>query len=73
MSRGYTYRPRARLDLLEQFVYLAEEASIEVAERYHAAVDQTCRLLARQPHSGTPYDSGVPHLAGMRRAQDEEA
>ena len=36
-----TQRPRARLDLLEQFVYFGEQASVEVAERYLAAVDAT--------------------------------
>jgi toxin ParE1/3/4 len=68
MRRTFAYRPRARLDLLEQFVYLAEEGSVEVAERYFAAVDTTCARLAKQPSSGTPYDSGLARLKGMRRA-----
>jgi plasmid stabilization system protein ParE len=38
MTAAVTHRPRARLDLLEQFVYLGEEAGVEVAERYLAAV-----------------------------------
>ena len=62
-----TQRSRARPDLLEQFLCLAEEAIVEVAERYFAAVDQTCTLLARQPLSGILYDSGVARLEGMRR------
>jgi toxin ParE1/3/4 len=60
-------RPRARLDLLEQFVYLGERSSVEVAERYFAAVDETCVLLVSHPHSGAPYDSGIDKLAGLRR------
>ncbi len=48
-------------------MYLAEEASVEVAERYYAAVERTCARLAQQPLSGTPYDSGVARLKGMRR------
>ena len=68
MIPPFAYRPRARLDLLEQFLYLAGEATVEVAERYFAAVDRTCTRLAGQPLSGTPYDSGVARLEGMRRA-----
>ena len=67
MKRIFTFRPRARLDLLEQFLYLAEQATVAAAERYFAAVDRTCARLAAQPSSGTPYDSGVPRLEGMRR------
>ena len=67
MIPTFAYWPRARLDLLEQFLYLAEESSPAVAERYFAAVDRTCARLARQPRSGAPYDSGVSRLKGMRR------
>jgi plasmid stabilization system protein ParE len=38
-------RPRTRLDLLEQFVYLGERSRVEVAERYFAAVEETCVQL----------------------------
>jgi len=33
MIRSVTQRPRARIDLLEQFVYFGEEESIELAAR----------------------------------------
>jgi toxin ParE1/3/4 len=62
-----TQRPRARLDLLEQFVYFGEQAGVELAERYFAAIDETCLQLVKHPHSGTLYDSGIARLAGMRR------
>jgi len=62
-----TQRPRARLDLLEQFVYFSEEANVALAERYYAAVDQTCSMLVNQPHAGVLYDSGVAQLEGLRR------
>ena|ERR1700682_2389311 len=62
-----TQRPRARLDLLEQFVYLGEQSSVEMAERYLAAIEETCALLVTQPRSGTPYDSGIARLAELRR------
>lgn len=41
---------------------------MEVAERYLTAVNQTCARLAKLPRSGTPYDSGVVGLEGLRRA-----
>lgn len=50
-------RPRARLDLLEQFVYFGEEAGVDVAERYFEAVGKTCALLAQQPQAGVAYDT----------------
>jgi toxin ParE1/3/4 len=62
-----TQRPRARTDLLEQFVYFGEEESIELAERYFTAVDETCARLVKQPRIGGPYDPGIPELAGLRR------
>ena len=62
-----TQRPRARLDLLEQFVYFVEQGNGELAERYFAAVDATSALLVTQPRSGTPYDSGIARLQGRRR------
>lgn len=62
-----TQRPRARLDLLEQFVYFGEQNSVELAERYLAAIDITCRLLADHPKSGAGYDSRIVRLKGLRR------
>lgn len=67
MKAPVTFRPRARLDLLEQFLYLADQATVKVAERYFTAVDRTCARLAKQPLSGTPYDSGAARLEGIRR------
>ncbi len=67
MIQSVTQRPGARIDLLEQFVYFGEEESIELAERYFAAVHETCALLVKQPRMGRPYDSSVPGLAGLRR------
>ena len=67
MTDPVTLRSQARLDLLEQFVYFGEEAGVAVAERYFAAVEETCRLLVKHPKSGTRYDSSVTRLEGMRR------
>ena len=55
MISPVTQRPRARLDLLEQFVYFGEQASVELAERYFAAVDATGLQLVDRPRSGVLY------------------
>ena len=67
MTPHVTHRPRARLDLLDQFVYFGEQAGVELAERYFAAINETCLQLARHPKSGTFYDSGIARLDGLRR------
>lgn len=67
MTPRVTQRPRARLDLLEQFVHFAEEANVGLAERYYAVVDQTCTMLVNQSHAGVLYDSGIVSLEGLRR------
>jgi len=54
------------LDLLEQFVYLGEQSSVEVAERFLEAVEKTCALLSGQPQAGRPHDAGLPRLARLR-------
>jgi toxin ParE1/3/4 len=72
MIPSVAQRPRARIDLLEQFVYFGEAESIELAERYFGAVDETCALLVKQPRIGRSYDSGIPELAGLRRMPVKE-
>ncbi len=60
-------RPRARLDLLEQFVYFGESEGVDLAERYIEAVANTCAFLTQQPEAGNRYKSGISRLAGLRR------
>lgn len=67
MIAAVTLRPRARLDLLEQFVYFGEQESVELADRYLAAVEATCLRLAVHPLIGVVYDSGIARLNSMRR------
>ncbi len=67
MTESVTQRPRARVDLLEQFVFFGEEKSVAMAERYFAAVDETCLLLVRQPRMGARHESSVSDLREMRR------
>ncbi len=70
MISSVTQRPRARLDLLEQFVYFAEKVNVELAQCYFAAVDATCLRLVAHPQSGVLYDSGITRdwkgFAGFR-------
>jgi toxin ParE1/3/4 len=67
MIQPVAQRPRARLDLLEQFVHFGEESGVELAERYVAAVNEICAMLVKQPNAGVAYDSGIAGLQGMRR------
>ncbi len=67
MIDAVTQRPGVRLDLLERFVYMGEKAGVDVAERYFAAVEETCALLIAQTQSGAPYESAIEKLAGLRR------
>jgi plasmid stabilization system protein ParE len=73
MISAVTQRPRARLDLREQFVHFGEQDGVELAERYIAAVDATCLRLVSHPHSGVVYDSAISRLKGLRRKSGPRA
>jgi toxin ParE1/3/4 len=60
-------RESAKRDLIAQWVWYAENASIEVADRFLRAVDNTLNLLARQPESGSKFFVRKPELEGMRK------
>jgi len=59
-------RAAARRDLLEHFVYLAENADLETAERFLANAEATFGDLARQPRIGAPVKLSSPELAEIR-------
>jgi len=71
MAKVYQ-RASARRDLVEHFVHLAENASLETAERFLGNAQASFEQLARQSHIGTPQNSRHPKLAGMRRWQIAE-
>ena len=48
-----TQRPAARRDLIHHIVYLAEHASLETAQRFRQAAQQTYEELADMPQIGT--------------------
>jgi toxin ParE1/3/4 len=60
-------REAAKRDLISQWVWYAENASTEVADRFLRAADSTLNLLSTQPESGSPFLVRKPELQGMRR------
>ncbi len=60
-------RAAARRDLVEQFVYLAEESSLEMAERFLTNAEASFNDLARHPMIGAPLTLRHPALASMRK------
>lgn len=60
-------REAARRDLVEHFVYLAENASLDTAERFLSNAEASFNDLARQPAMGAPLKLKHPDLAGMRK------
>ncbi len=62
-------RARAKRDLVEHYVYLAENASLETAERFLLQADQSFSDLARHPAMGVELAVQRAALAGIRKWQ----
>lgn len=62
-------RAVAKRDLVEHFVYLAEHASIETADRFLRNAEESFRDLSRHPEMGASLPLREPRLAGLRRWQ----
>ena len=62
-----TKREAARRDLIEHFVYLAEEAGLDVAERFLANAEASFKDLAQQPQMGAPLTLKHPALSNLRK------
>jgi toxin ParE1/3/4 len=60
-------REAAKGDLVSQWVWYAENAGIEVADRFLRAADDTLNMLSTQPESGASFFALKPELRGMRR------
>lgn len=60
-------RAAARRDLVGHFVYLAENASFDIANRYLSSAETSFTGLAQQPMIGSPLSPHRPELAGMRK------
>ena len=52
-------RATARLDLVEHFVYLAENTSLDMAERFLTNAQVSFSELADQPMMGAPQPCGI--------------
>jgi toxin ParE1/3/4 len=66
MSRA-SQRAGARRDLVDHFVYLAETAGLDTAERFLPNAETSFNLLATQPNMGTPLALKRPELEGLRK------
>jgi len=60
-------RESAKNDLIAQWVWYAENADVETADRFLAAADATATMLAGQPESGHRIFVVKTELHGMRR------
>jgi len=56
MSARANFTPQAEQDLLDQAVYLAENASLETSDRFLDAAGQTADKLAGMPEMGKTWD-----------------
>ena len=67
-------RPAARRDFIAHYVYLAENAGLDVAKRFRIAVEKTYAELAETPGMGTPGKVRQGKHAGVRlwRVRDFE-
>ena len=60
-------REAAKRDLIAQWVWYAENADIETADRFLSAADSTANMLASQPEVGNRIFMTKPELQGIRR------
>ncbi len=60
-------RAAARRDLVQQFVHLAEQAGLDIAERFLTKAEISFNDLARQPMIGVPLTLRHSNLAGIRK------
>ena len=60
-------REAARRDIVEHFVYLAEEAGLDAAERFLTNAEASFNDLAQQPQMGAPLTLKRPDLANVRK------
>jgi toxin ParE1/3/4 len=66
MAKVYA-RATARRDLVEHYVYLAENASQQIADRFLIQAETSFADLTRHPLMGTPLTLSKPALVGMRK------
>src|SRR5437667_4858213 len=57
--------PRYENDLAEHFAEIFKDKP-EPALRFVKVADESAQLLAEMPHVGTPFETDLPHLQGIR-------
>jgi toxin ParE1/3/4 len=62
-----TQRQIARNDLIEHFIYLAENAGLDIADRFLTNAETTFNLLAEQPNLGVALALRSSDLTGLRK------
>jgi toxin ParE1/3/4 len=60
-------REAARRDLVDHFVYLAENASLNTADRFLSNAQASFAELALQPGMGAPLNLKHPDLVNLRK------
>ena len=60
-------REAARRDLVEHFIYLAENAALDTAERFLEQAERSFDDLVANPMIGAPLALRHPQLSGMRK------
>ena len=69
MASRVRRRTLAERDLVEHFIYLAENAGVETAKRFLEAAESTFQQLARMPEMGARRTFRNPRFKGMRKWQ----
>lgn len=69
MSLPVSIALRAEQDMTLQYRWYLENAGMDIAEKYLAAVDQTIHRLTEQPELGTRRHFAAPELAQIRSIQ----
>lgn len=64
---GVFQRPAARRDLIEHYVFLADNGGETVADRFLTRAQESFTQILEQPLMGSPLASHRPELAGLRK------
>jgi toxin ParE1/3/4 len=60
-------RESAKRDLIDHWVWYAENSNLETADRFLLAAEETAQMLSTQPESGIRVLLSKTELQGMRR------
>lgn len=66
MITHYIIRPNAEEDLDEQLEYYEQEAGVDVALQFLAAVQEAIRFICQRPDVGSLREFANPRLKGLR-------